>query len=141
MKYLIILIAFFSFHLSITQTGSIKITVENLNTDKKGNVRIAIYKSESTFLEDGKEAYWAVVKAEGNSVTYKFSKIPVGTYAIAVFQDVNKNGKLDKNMLGAPTERYGFSKNIYGNFSAPDFEDVSFTVNSGKMRILTIRIK
>ena len=33
--------------------------------------------------------------------------LPAGTYAISVYQDANANGKIDRNLIGIPTELGG----------------------------------
>lgn len=63
--------------------------------------------------------------------------LPQGKYAIAVFHDVNDNGDIDLNWLGAPTEIYGFSNNARGVFSEPELADQLFehSKNGGVQRI------
>ncbi|MDP3888374.1 DUF2141 domain-containing protein [Hydrogenophaga sp.] len=51
-----------------------------------------------------------------------FSGLPVGRYAIKSFADENGNAKLDTNILGMPTERYGFSNNARGRLGPPTFD-------------------
>jgi len=48
---------------------------------------------------------------------------------------------MDKNLFGVPKENYGFSKNVFGTFGPPDFEEVSFKVVSGKIVKLTINLE
>ena len=36
--------------------------------------------------------------------------------------DENNNGVLDKNILGFPTEVYGFSRNVREFYNAPDLK-------------------
>ena len=47
-------------------------------------------------------------KAKG--VPFKFEGIPKGNYFIISFQDLNKNGKLDRDAHGRPDEPYGSYK-------------------------------
>jgi len=81
------------------------------------------------------------LEVKGTSVTYVFKTVPVGKYAIVVFQDENMDGKLNKNLFGAPKEPYGFSKNKYGMFGSPEFKDVSFEVENEKNISLTINLE
>jgi uncharacterized protein (DUF2141 family) len=62
-------------------------------------------------------------------MTYTFKDLLQGDYAFAIYHDENKNSKLDKNMLGVPTEYYGFSNNARRTFSAPSFQESSFDLN------------
>jgi uncharacterized protein (DUF2141 family) len=50
-----------------------------------------------------------------------FPDVPEGSYAIAVFQDMNGNSNLDRDQRGLPLEPYGFS-NGTGRTAPPSFE-------------------
>jgi len=58
---------------------------------------------------DGEYLLGVVVAATEEGMTVEISNLESGEYAIAVIQDLNENGKLDKNFLGIPKEPYGFS--------------------------------
>ena len=49
-----------------------------------------------------------------------------GSYAIAAFHDENDNGELDANLLGIPTEGYGFSNDAPSTMGPANFEDAAF---------------
>lgn len=50
-------------------------------------------------------------------------KLPLsGMAAVAVFQDLDGNGVLTKNVVGLPMEPYGFSRNARATFGPPKFE-------------------
>lgn len=57
-----------------------------------------------------------------------------GTYAVAVYHDLNANHKLDRGMFG-PTEAYGFSNNPRILFSPPSFDAVKFEAKAGDTTI------
>ena len=124
-----------------SQTGIVKVTITGIeNTD--GNVEIGIYNNKESFPVYGKEMQGAKVKPiKIGELNYSFENLPDGTYAIAVWHDENDNQKMDKNLFGAPKENYGFSKNIFGTFGPPDFEEVSFKVVNGKIVKLTINLE
>ncbi|RZJ44103.1 MAG: DUF2141 domain-containing protein [Chryseobacterium sp.] len=95
---------------------------------EKGSVYLGLYDKKIGFLKEDAAIAKAKVKVTGNKVSYTFKDLPEGHYAIAVYQDVNNNGKCDKNMIGYPTEGFGFSKNYKPKFSAPSFDDVKIAV-------------
>ena len=68
-----------------------------------------------------------------------FAGIAPGTYALAVIHDENRNGKLDANRLGIPSEGYGFSNDARAAFGAPSFTAASFPYE-GRNLTLTIRL-
>ena len=123
------------------QNGIVKVTITGIE-NRDGNVEIGIYNSKEAFPIFGKEIQGAKVKpTKKGSLNYTFENLPDGTYAIAVWHDKNGNQELDKNFFGAPKENYGFSKNIFGTFGPPDFEEVSFEVKNGIVIKLTINLE
>jgi uncharacterized protein (DUF2141 family) len=66
--------------------------------------------------------------------------LPPGRYALVAFHDRNGDGKLDRNLLGMPTEAYGFSNNAQANMGPPSFEDAAVTIAaSGTAARITVR--
>ncbi|MFM9985948.1 MAG: DUF2141 domain-containing protein [Flavobacteriales bacterium] len=56
-------------------------------------------------------------------------EMPYGMYAIAVFNDMNGNNLLDKNLLGMPAEGYGFSSMKGAIIRVPHYLDCQFEFN------------
>jgi uncharacterized protein (DUF2141 family) len=42
-------------------------------------------------------------------------------YALAIYHDLNENGKMDAGIFGIPTEKYGFSNNAKGHMGPPSY--------------------
>lgn len=63
-----------------------------------------------------------------------------GTYAIAVYHDINGNEKFDRNMLGLPSEAYGFSNNASTFFGLPSFSSVRIALPRSDMTI-SVKLK
>ncbi|MDC0230761.1 DUF2141 domain-containing protein [Aureispira] len=55
--------------------------------------------------------------------------IPIGKYTLALFHHCSSNGIFDKNFLGIPIERYGFSNNVDPMFSAPSYKSTVVEIN------------
>jgi len=92
------------------------------------NVMIAVFSHYSTFLTE--EMYRReIISVSGNSETYFEFKVVKGEYAVAVFQDTNKNGDLDRNIFSYPTEPFGFSKNYRPMIKPPHWTDVAIQVS------------
>lgn len=66
----------------------------------------------------------------GKELIAKITDIPFGVYAMAIYQDVNSNGKIDKNMIGVPTEPYALSNNYHPKVKAPRFDNCKFNYDS-----------
>ncbi len=107
--------------------------------DNVGQAYMGLYRAQDDFPVINKQYIGKVVAISGNKSALIFSQLPKGNYAVAVFHDRNKNGKLDTNMFGVPTEEYGFSNNARNTFSAPSFKDASFTVDGNKTISITIK--
>ncbi len=61
-----------------------------------------------------------------DSVDFSLSLPDLATTRIAVFQDLNGDGKLTKNSFGLPIEPYGFSNNARSTFGPPSFSQSAF---------------
>lgn len=99
------------------------ITVTNIK-EVVGNMRVGIYKVSNNF-PDEKDTYKNKIYKinKTGSMTLVINDLPYGEYAIAVYQDKNKNGTMDKNFVGVPKEPFAFANNIKPKFSAPSFKD------------------
>lgn len=95
-----------------------------------GNVVLALYRSIDEFPSNDSPFRYGTKKVSSlEDGIFTFYNLPKDNYAVAVYHDVNKNGKLDKNLVGMPTERYGFSNNARGVFSSPSFDEAKFSVD------------
>jgi uncharacterized protein (DUF2141 family) len=119
------------------QTNStIELSLNNQQSSA-GKIFMAIYDDEKSFgipekayftnTFTAKNPFWASIELKS------------GNYAIAVFQDINNNGKLDKNWFGIPTEPYGFSNDPVIRFGPPSFNDCLLELTSNKKVIISLR--
>lgn len=68
------------------------------------------------------------VTAAGTAVV-QFTGVPAGRYAVASFQDVNEDGRLNfGGMMGAPSEPWGYSRSARGVMGPPRFADAVVNV-------------
>ncbi|WP_223704946.1 DUF2141 domain-containing protein [Flavobacterium potami] len=136
---LIILILLFIANMNLFAQNNLSVEVTGLVPDK-GNVILGLYNKKIGFLENGFGIANVKVKATGDRIVYTFKYLPDGEYAVAVYQDENSNGKCDRNMIGYPTEGFGFSKNFRPKFSVPKFDEVKIAVwQSVKTNIVLIQ--
>ena len=49
---------------------------------------------------------------------------------MAIYQDVDGDGKITKNLIGIPKEPYAFSNNYKPTIKAPSFNDCKFTYSA-----------
>lgn len=106
--------------------------------NKTGNIFISVYNSEGNYMNVSKASYLGIVKATNGKTSYTFKNIPDAVYAVSLFFDENKNGKLDKNFFGIPTEKYGFSNNAKGFFGPPKFSKAKFEHHADQEIIISL---
>lgn len=105
------------------------LTVKVLNArSEQGSVAAALYDSEAGWQKTpvGGERQ----PASPDASVLVFRNLAPGRYALAVFHDENGNGRLDSNVAGVPTERYGFSRDARGRMGAPAFGDAAIEVSA-----------
>jgi uncharacterized protein (DUF2141 family) len=66
---------------------------------------------------------------------FTFEELSPGRYAVAVYHDVNGNGRLDTVPPGLPTEPYGFSNDV-GRFRPPRFDAALVGVGEGSTTVV-----
>lgn len=120
----------------IPQEGRITVTIEGI-TVNSGILMIGLFDNPEDFTVKPLKFFMEPVRDTG-SVTVTFENVRYGNYAVSVYQDKNKNGKLDKNRLGMPVEPYGFSNNPR-IITGPSYDRSSFELNDREMK-LSIRL-
>ena len=123
---------------SATGTTSVTVVVSALASTTSA-VKLYFYNVRETFLTHGGYAFMRVVKPGGQHQVSLPVDLPPGEWAVAITQDVNNNDKLDKNLMGIPTEPFAFSNNVRPRFSPPAFDDCKFLV-SGPGKVVNIHL-
>jgi len=141
MKILIVLMmGLFPFIKSFSQGTKQIVKVTNLE-EVKGTLYVGWYNEPSDFRVNEKAIFRSEIEVSNQSeVVLQFKDIPPGVYAIAVFLDENDNYKLEKNLFGIPTEKYGFSNNILPALRPATFEESAFKL-SEQEKIVSINLK
>lgn len=99
-----------------------------------GHVLAAIYASPESFEQDDM-LIGVAGPAKPGLTQLDINGLDPGIYGVAVFQDLNGNEKLDRNLFGAPTEPFGFSNNPVIRFSAPEFAEFQFEFDGSPKEI------
>ena len=116
----LILLSIFLLSFQIKEEGKLILRLNNVQN--KGTMFISLCSAADQWTDNGKYRFTLPV-TKGGTVDFTLTGIPKGKYSIAIFQDVNMNGKMDTNLFGVPTEPYGFSNNIKPVFSAPTYQE------------------
>ena len=98
----------------------------------EGLVRCGIFGEKGWLKQPVRSATAAV---HGKVALCIFNDVPKGVYGISAFHDENKNGKLDTNLVGYPSEEYCASNNARNTFSAPSFSDAKFNYKGGTLEL------
>ncbi len=115
----------------------VTVEVHNVLTTS-GKVEIGLFKPCAGFPDKCRPAESKQVIATKGIVHAVFEVDP-GEYALAVFHDVNGNGKIDTRFF-IPKEPYGFSNNVRPRFSAPTFAECRVYIGQ-EAKTLTVRIE
>ncbi len=127
---------FFGASISIAQTtGDVTIIINEIKNQGEGVMVLMLFSSEDGFPMDSEKAsFKAVIQEFGESLEYTFVDVPFGRYALAAFQDKNRNGKVDtRRLVPIPKEPVG-ALNVTKR-SRPKFEDSLFEVNAPLMSL------
>ena len=120
---------------------NIDITFSGLRNNK-GQIILRVYKDSKSF-EDDKPYKITYIKKTGMSKgTLTTSlKLEPGTYGLALADDENTNFAMNFNLLGIPTEGFGFSNYYHTGLSHPKFESFKFTVAKDEKKKVSMRCR
>jgi len=121
-------------------TGRVELTMTGFKSEE-GQAMVAFY-LDGRGWPDGEDGLFAsaVVPISGGSAIATFEDVPAGPFAVSVYHDENGDGKMDTNMVGIPSEDYGFSADASGVFGAPSFEEASLELEAGASMQITVRV-
>ncbi|HZH07693.1 MAG TPA: DUF2141 domain-containing protein [Lautropia sp.] len=106
-------------------SADLDLKVENVK-GTSGHLRVAVYGSSADYRKTPVKAIKAA--AVSDPVSIRIAGLEAGDYAIALFHDRNGNEKLDSNLMGIPTEPYGFSGSTRNLMGPAKWEQARFTV-------------
>ncbi len=108
-----------------------------LSPGANGELAYLVFDSPSGFPGDGKKAIrrgFLPIPA-GAPQLHIDTDLPPGTYAVSVYEDLNGNHKLDRNLLGIPREPVGASNNPPARMGPPRFSECSFRLGAAAQTI------
>jgi uncharacterized protein (DUF2141 family) len=118
----------------VKTNGKLTIIVTGFNDDT-GNCRFAL--DNSKFVYEREDTVWIgkVLPIINKKVIVVIDSLEYGEYAVRIFHDENKNEIIDTNILGIPTEDYGYSNNASSWFGPPSWDKAKFIFNKSDMTI------
>lgn len=108
----------------------------------EGNIIVAIFDNEKSFVDEKPKMHktFKKTKVKNGRLNLRFD-IPDGSYGITIVDDENKNGDLDYNFLGMPTEGFGFSDYYHTGLTKPSLDDFRIQVEKGKTNKINCKVR
>lgn len=122
---------------AVEQTAIIQLNVNNVETERKGNLIISIY-DESGWLKMDKAIKQEIVPVRNrNEFSLKLFGIRYpGEYAVYIFHDANKNKKMDMRWFPYPKPAEGVAfSNHYVPGGRPKFEKAKFKIEKPNLTL------
>ena len=107
-----------------------------------GDIRVALHRrADGVDFPDSAGIVKAAMRSAGKAGDLVFAGLAPGDYAVAAFHDEDRDGDLNTNLLGMPTEGYGFSNEARGIFGPPGFDAAAFTIKAGDSQpVVTVKL-
>lgn len=119
---------------------ALTLTVEITDASStQGSVNAAIYASDSSWLKVSDATQILKTGSAGDRTVLVFANLSPGRYAITAFHDENGNGSLDRNVVGVPLERFGFTRDARGTMGPPGFADAAVDLQDDTTLRITLR--
>ena len=107
-----------------TEAATLHIEVTDLKANE-GYLNLAVIDRAENWESTAKPVAAFTARVTGTTMRFTLRDLAAGRVAVRLYQDEDGNGKLDSNMLGIPTEGYGFSGKS-GSMGPPSFDDAAF---------------
>lgn len=121
--FLLFCVSFITIKFSFGQTKTLEITLIGIE-DIQGQIVVLVYDDEKNFLKDERKYPRRLkfpVTHDGMAVS--IADVPMKDCGIMLYHDKNDDDKCNRNMVGMPTEKIGFSNNARPKMRAPKFEE------------------
>lgn len=119
---------------------TLTVVISNIRSDE-GNIRVHLYEigNQESFPDKSIRAnQLKITNIINGKAVVSFDNLNPSTYAFTVHHDENLNVKMDRNLIGIPTEGWALSNNIKPLFKLPTFRECSFELKSNKRLLVSI---
>ncbi len=135
MKNLIVTLGVITSGFLSAQKATLEVEMQNFKNNT-GLAKVGLYNSEGTFLEATYKKLDSKIKDKKAVVVFK--DLPIGEYAISMYQDENLNDEMDKNFFGIPEEDYMASNNEKGSFGPPKYDKAKFIIKGNSKIVIKV---
>jgi uncharacterized protein (DUF2141 family) len=109
---------------------TLEIEITGIRNDK-GNIMMQLFDENQKVLNQ------EMGSIKDNRCSFAIKNLGTGKYAVRYYHDENMNGVMETNLVGKPTEGYGFSNNVTGKFGPPPFVKWLFMISEDKKIVLS----
>ncbi len=118
--------------------SALTLTVEVTDArSAQGSVNAALYAEAGAWLTLERAVHTQKAPSGGAKTVLVFTGLAPGRYALSTYHDENGNGRLDANVLGMPTERYGFTGGP-ASMGAPSFDQAAVDLRADTVVSVTL---
>ena len=108
--------------------GPAMLTLDVHGLKPRGQIMVVLYDSEQAWNAKKGAVRELKQPVKAGRARLQLAGLAPGRYGAMIFQDLNANGRMDFNLVGMPTEPYGFSNNSRGLFGPPAWGSAAFPV-------------
>lgn len=108
----------------------------------KGQIILKIYRDSKSYENDQacKILYFKKTDMVKGIMKVKFHLTP-GNYGFALCDDENNSNVMNFNLIGIPTEGFGFSNYYHAGMSSPKFSSFKLTVSENEVNKVRMHIR
>jgi uncharacterized protein (DUF2141 family) len=117
----------------VAVSGEIVVHLDDV-PNSKGTLIATLVNSDDAWNFKAPPVQEKRVHAMKGNMELKFENVTPGIYAISIHHDANDNGKFDTNVIGIPTEGYGYSNNAHPMRRAR-FDEARFEVKAENLAL------
>jgi acyl-CoA reductase-like NAD-dependent aldehyde dehydrogenase/uncharacterized protein (DUF2141 family) len=135
---LLFVLAIFFTAYAATNHAETRLTIDvHLTKHAHGELAYLIFASPAGFPADRNQAIrHGFLPIPGGAQQLRIeTDLPPGIYAASLYEDLNGNRKLDRNLIGIPNEPVGASGNPKERFGPPRFDECSFQLTGSSQTI------
>ncbi len=108
----------------------LEVSIHDAKSDQ-GKIRVLVFSSEKGFPDQPEMAIRSYsFPSKEKSYKFRIEDLPIGNYAVSVIHDEDEDGSLTTNLVGYPTEKFGFSNNPKVYLAPPSFDKAAFELSS-----------
>ena len=130
----------FAVHYSFAQSGKLIVVVQGIDVGEGGEISTGIFLKEN-FPKVGKQLLGSVDKVTNSEMKVVFEKVPIGSYGVVSFQDIDQDKNLKTNFIGYPKEPIGFYRDAKIKLGPPDFQDAKIDIKADQPLTITITLR